>query len=136
MTEPTNTMNTITYANQILLDYLACDDELDVTSHQNNQFIIEFNNRMDALYTPNFILTQYMLEYNHINLENEDDRKAYDEYVYYEEYYWEFIMDRPPQPMFGDDDDDDDVITRVNVDISSVYELMLAHPANEAAAAA
>jgi hypothetical protein len=62
----------------------------------------------------------------------------YDEYEYYEEYYYQFIMDRTP-PTWAEQMAH---MVRIPsgppeiVDISSVYELMIAAPTNEAAAAA
>lgn len=136
MTEATTSMNTITYANQILLEYVAYDDTVDEESLKDNFFINVFNNRLDALYTQDFILTEDLLVSIVIKFDDDDeyDLDEYNEYIGYEEYIWDFIMDRTPPPMFGDDDDDE--ITTVNVDISSVYELMLSAPTNEAAAAA
>jgi hypothetical protein len=124
MTEATTSMNTITYANQILLDYLAYDDTMDAASHLNNHFIIEFNNRMDAIYVAGQPITQDMLTSIHIDLEDEDDKEAHDEYEYYEEYYYEFIMDRTPEPLV----DDDYLDVEVDIDMTSVYALINTAP--------
>ena len=121
-------MNTITYANQILLDYLAYDGTLDTTTHLNNHFIITFNNRMDAIYVAGQPITQDMLTSIHIDLEDEDDKEAHDLYEYYEEYYYEFIMDRTPSTEDVDDDDDVNYVAEVDIDMSSVHALMKTTP--------
>jgi hypothetical protein len=116
MTEATTSMNTITYAHQILIDWLThvdCMDELPM--QLNNKYIIEFMQRMDAIYVVGQPITQDMIESIHIEA---DDNEGYDDYIYYEEYYYQYIMDRtPPQED-----------AEVDVDMTSVYALIKTAP--------
>jgi hypothetical protein len=135
MTEQTNSMDT--YANQILMDYLRADIWLHRQSHIDNKYIIEYNKRFDAIYTQGFVVTQETMDSIHV-VDDGDDEKAYEQYEYYEEYYYQFIMDRTP-PTWAEQMAHMVIIPSGPpeiADISSVYELMLSAPANEAAAAA
>jgi len=127
------------YATQILMDYAAYDDTVDEESLKENFFINAFNNRLDALYTQDFILTEDLLISIVIKInmdEAEYDLDEYNEYLSYEEYIWDFVMDNTSQDDDDDDDDDDYSAMTDKVDTSSVDALMLAAPTNEAAPAA
>jgi hypothetical protein len=119
MTEATNS-NT-TYATQILMDFVAYDDTIDEEALKENLFINAFNNRLDAIHTQDFILTEDLLVSIVIRFnmdEDEYDSDEYNEYIGYEEYIWEFIMDRtPPQED-----------AEVDVDMTSVYALINTAP--------
>jgi hypothetical protein len=132
------------YATQILIDYVAYvisndlydDSPPDLEALKENPYINLFMNRLDALHTSDFILTEENIQSIVIRFnrdQEERDSDEYNEYMGYEEYIREFLIDHTPPPMFGDDDD---VITTIKVDTSSVDALMLAAPTNEAAAAA
>ena len=124
MTEATTSMNTITYANQILIDALTsvdCMDELPILL--NNKYIIEFMQRMDAIYTPNLLITQDIIESIHIDADDDEDDKVYNDYIFYEEYYYQFIIDRTPPPLPTEDED-----AEIDIDMTSVYALMKTTP--------
>jgi hypothetical protein len=147
MTEPINT--NATYATQILIDYVAYvisndlydDSPPDLEALKENPYINLFMNRLDALYTSDFILTDDIIRSIAIRFNTDQEEwesDQYNEYIGYEEYIWDNIMDHTP-PTWAEQ-----MAHMVRIpsgppeiaDISSVYELMLAAPTNEAAAAA
>lgn len=134
MTEPTNTIMT-SYATQILMDYVAYvinndyydDSPPDLEALKENPYIILLMNRLDALYTSDFILTEDIIRSIGISFtmdQEEWDSDEYNEYTGYEEYIWDNVINANYRA-------DTDIYN-----VASVYELMLAAPANEAAAAA
>ncbi len=148
MTEPTNTIMT-SYATQILMDYVAYvinndyydDSPPDLEALKENPYIILLMNRLDALYTSDFILTEDIIRSISIRFtmdQEEWDSDEYNEYTGYEEYIWDNVIDNTP-PTWAEQ-----MAHMVRIpsgppeiaDISSVYELMLAAPTIEAAAAA
>ena len=118
MTEPTNSVMT-SYARQLLLDYLAYETTADAATHLNNIYITEFNERLDAIHTEGASLTEDMIESIHINQSDDTDADAYDMYWAYEEYLYQFVMDRTRPQMV-----DFVEIVDSTPDISSVYNLI------------
>jgi hypothetical protein len=123
------------YATQILMDYVAYvisndlydDSPPDLEALKENPYIILLMNRLDALYTSDFILTEDIIRSIGISFtmdQEEWDSDEYNEYTGYEEYIWDNVIN-------ADYRADTDIYN-----VASVYELMLAAPTNEAAAAA
>ena len=134
MTEPTNTIMT-SYATQILMDYVAYvisndlydDSPPDLEALKENPYIILLMNRLDALYTSDFILTEDIIRSIGIRFtmdQEEWDSDEYNEYTGYEEYIWDNVINANYRA-------DTDIYN-----VASIYELMIAAPTNEAAAAA
>jgi hypothetical protein len=131
MTEPTNT--NATYATQILMDYVAyiISNDLydnsppDLEALKENPYMFLFMNRLDALYTSDFILTEDLLESISIrfNMDQEEwDSDEYNEYIGYEEYICDFVIN-------GNHRENTDIYN-----VASVYKFNL--NLNEAAPAA
>jgi hypothetical protein len=123
------------YATQILMDYVAYtisndyydDSPPDLEALKENPYINLFMNRLDALYTSDFILTEDIIETIVIRFnrdQEEWDSDEYNEYMGYEEYIYDNVINANYRA-------DTDIYN-----VASVYELMLTAPTNQAAAAA